>query len=365
MLLIEQQQYPIESVPKYNFSLSKNGSFGVPQRFVETCLGSLSGLRGSRYCEGLGEKSDLLTECDAFDFDLEALSLEAIPLHAVKEEVTVVAVDVSSMRVGETEQGVIVAVRGAIVWNTRCTYRFLRLGPFLFHVTEENKNRVFSALSKCDEKFSIRIPAPDSFHLQTGIATVLERWLQHNLCMTNSGSLILLDGSLTSGTVDAPEEVVRLLLRTARERENSILAFSKFSRLRLNGRSIIDIISKRTPPCMVKIVGLAEPHGGTLARLGDVYVARLSENAVSFRLDIDKQLPQQQAVNAVEKLLGNDLFYQGYPETLRLAHIYSTFTANEVIGMQHYLTRERGLSIMVRPNLRRILFGPFGKGSEG
>jgi hypothetical protein len=365
MLLIEQQQYPIGSVPKYNFSLSRNGGFGVPQGFVETCLCSLNGLYDSRKRGEVVGKPDLLTKEDAFDFSLEALSLEAIPLHAVKEEVTVVAVDVSSMRVGETEQGIIIAVRGAIVWNNRCSYRFLRLGPFLFHVTEENKSHVFSALSKCDEKFSVRIPAPDSFHLQTGIATVLERWLQLNLCMTNSGSLILLDGSLTSGTVDAPEEVVGMLLRTARERENSVLAFSKFSRLRLNGRPAIDVVNKSTPPCMVKIAGLSEPHGGALTLMGDVYVARLSENAVSFRLDIDKQLPQQQAVNAVEKLLGNDLFYQGYPETLRLAHIYSTFTANEVVGMQHYLTRERGVTLLSRPNLRRILFGPFGKGPEG
>ncbi|MGQ9566164.1 MAG: DNA double-strand break repair nuclease NurA [Candidatus Bathyarchaeales archaeon] len=363
--MIEQQQYPIGSVPKYNFSLSRNGGLGVPHGFVETCLGSLNALRDSRNCENLAEKSEPLTESDALVFSLEALSLEAIPLHAVKEEVTVVAVDVSSMRVGETEEGIIIAVRGAIVWNTRCAYRFLRLGPFLFHVTEENKSHVFSALSKCAENFSIKIPAFDSFHLQTSIAIVLERLLQLNLCMTNSGSLILLDGSLIGGTVDAPEEVVRMLLRTARERENSILAFSKFSRLRLNGRSMIDVICKRNPPYMVKIASVAEPHAGSVTFMGDVYVVRLSENAVSFRLDIDRQLPQQQAVNAVEKLLGNDLFHQGYPETLRLAHIYSTFTANEVIGIKHYLTRECGLSLIIRPNLRRILFGPFGKGPEG
>lgn len=301
----------------------------------------------------------------AFDFGLEVLSSETIPLHVVKEDVSVVAIDVSSMRVGETEEGIIIAVRGAIVWNTQAKYRFLRLGPFLFHVTEENKSHVFGVLGRSDEGFPVRIPVPDSLHLQTCIAGVLERWLQMNLCMANSGCLILLDGSLTGGTVDTPEEVVAKLLRTARERENSILAFSKFSRLRFNGHSLTDASGKCTPPYMVKIIGLSEQHAGSFRLFGDVYVARLSENAVSFRLDIDKELQKTQAVNAVERLLGNDLFYQGYPETLRLAHIYSTFTASEVIGMQHYLTRERGLEILVRPNIRRILFGPFGKGPEG
>jgi len=48
-----------------------------------------------------------------------------------------------------------------------------------------------------------------------------------------------------------------------------------------------------------------------------------------------------------------------------LAHIYCTFTANEVIAMQRYLEHERALKISIKPNIRRLLFGPFGKGPEG
>jgi len=66
----------------------------------------------------------------------------------------------------------------------------------------------------------------------------------------------------------------------------------------------------------------------------------------------------------VSKLFGSDLVEQGYPETLRLAHILSTFTANEVIGIQRFISKNYGLRIVSQPNLRRSLFGPFGTGRD-
>ena len=69
----------------------------------------------------------------------------------------------------------------------------------------------------------------------------------------------------------------------------------------------------------------------SLCFLGDVYVAKFRSNGFSFRLDIDKRAPTEEKIDAVQKVIGNDLVFQSYPESLRLAHIYSTFTANDVI----------------------------------
>ena len=99
--------------------------------------------------------------------------------------------------------------------------------------------------------------------------------------------------------------------------------------------------------------------------MGNIYVAKLTGGSCTFRLDIDKRLSQMQAVEAVQKLLGNDLILQSYPETLRLAHIFSTFTATEVLGIQRCVAKESNIKILTRPNVRRILFGRFGKGPEG
>jgi hypothetical protein len=99
--------------------------------------------------------------------------------------------------------------------------------------------------------------------------------------------------------------------------------------------------------------------------LGNIYVAKLTGGSCSFRLDIDKGVHYEKGIEAVQRLLGNDLLSQSYPETLRLAHIFSTFTANEVIGIQRFITQKCGLKIVTRPNVRRLLFGSFGKGAEG
>jgi len=364
MLLIEQQQYPIENVPTYNFSDTTIGGFGLPRELVQLCLSSLEKLHGQQVKPSFAGQA--MEPCDqsALPLSITGASLEVIPVQPLLEEVPVAAVDVSSIKVGETEEGTLIAVRPAIVWKTQLKYRYLRLGPFLFHITEENKSHVFNLLRKYHFDSSDEVSAPDFARLQTRITSIFERWTQMNLCIASSNSLILLDGSLNAGTSDTPESAISKLLRTARTRVNTVLAFSKFSRLHFNGHSLTDVTRKHDPPCLVRINGLWEPHVGSFRLLGDVYVARLGEGAVSFRLDVDKELQQSQAVTAVQRLLGNDLVYQGYPETLRLAHIYSTFTASEVIGMQRYLVQQRGLRILVKPNLRRLLFGPFGKGPE-
>ncbi len=68
-----------------------------------------------------------------------------------------------------------------------------------------------------------------------------------------------------------------------------------------------------------------------------------------FRLDIDRETPIEQRLDAIQKLLGNDLYTQSYPETLRLSHILCTFTANEVLAIKHFITRKHGIQISQPP----------------
>jgi hypothetical protein len=77
-------------------------------------------------------------------------------------------------------------------------------------------------------------------------------------------------------------------------------------------------------------------------------------------MDVDRGIGESRGVNAVQKLLGNDLIVDNYPETLRLAHIYARFSANEVIAMQRYVSERYGLRILRRPHVRQVLFGPYG-----
>ena len=177
---------------------------------------------------------------------------------------------------------------------------------------------------------------------------------------TMNKGLILFDGSLTSGTPDTPAQRMKEILSTARRRGNIVLAFSKMTNLRVNGHVITDLLPRAAPPYLLETEGLRLKPPMVL--LGDVYVARLTTGNCAFRLDIDKEVLPEIRIEAVERLLGNDLLLQSYPETLRLAHILCTFTANEVLAMQHFVTRKYGLQIVNRPDMHRLLFGSFGKG---
>jgi len=194
------------------------------------------------------------------------------------------------------------------------------------------------------------------------MASLLERWMQSMLSKTVVSGEILLDGSLTAGTADAPTSLMKEMLESARRRNSTVLAFSKMTNLRVNGHLITELPVKHRPPYLLEATGLKPKPPMVL--LGDVYVARLTKGSYAFRLDIDRGAGVQQRIAAVETVLGNDLIQDGYPETLRWAHILCTFTANEVIAMQHYATWKCGLRIIERPDMHRVLFGSFGRGEN-
>ncbi len=293
-----------------------------------------------------------------------SFTIESIPIEPLLGETPVAAVDISSIKVGETETGILCAIRGAIVWKEKSRYRHLRLGPFPFHVTEENKREIYNLFRRHYFEFQEGASAPSLVNMQTIIGNLLERWLQLGISCSAHDSIILWDGSLTAGAADSPVNLISHLLEIARNRFNTILAFSKTTNLRFLGHRLTDLAEKSKPPCLLQINGFPLPSGPVFT-LGNVYVAKLTHGICSFRLDIDKKVPRERGIEAVRKLLGSDLLFQSYPETLRLAHIFSTFTATEVIGIQRFIAQQYGLRIVARPNVRRLLFGPFGKDYEG
>jgi len=317
-------------------------------------------LANSTTTQRLEETTHLFTETGN-------LRLKPIPLQPVKDETPIIAVDVSSMKIGETDIGILCAIRAAIVWKQKHQYRYLRLGPFPFHITEENKNEIyhlFRQYSFLEQPTLDHTSTLSLIYAPTRLGALLERWLQMSIAAQTRNSLILWDGSLTAGMQDAPVAVMSQLLKTARNRSNTVLAFTKITRLRLSGYRLTSYIHRCTPPCLLEINGYPTALSNAIRLLGNIFVAKLSEGNCAFRLDIDRKLPRERAVEAVRRLLGNDIIMQSYPETLRLAHIYSTFTANEVIAIQRFLAQTHQLKIVTRPNMRRLLFGPFGKGPE-
>ena len=180
------------------------------------------------------------------------------------------------------------------------------------------------------------------------------------LAKTVNHGVLLFDGSLTAGTFDTPVQRLKEILDYARRNNSMVLAFSKVTTLRANGILITEQLPNHDPPYLLETEGVhSKPP---IVLLGNVYVARLNKSNIAFRLDIDKETPIDMRMDALQKLLGNDLYKQSYPETLRLSHILCTFTANEVLAIKHFITRRHGIDIINRPDMHKLLFGPFSKG---
>ncbi|MGE5533575.1 MAG: hypothetical protein ACM3UN_04430 [Bacillota bacterium] len=351
------EQYTITH--KYNFPQQSVDTI-LPQRFLEQSLQSLKQVR--QPASRLTQNMQQLNSTELTPYNLQ-LTPNPITLKPNCQETIIVAVDTSTIKIGETNTGIIAAVRGATTWRQNYAYKYTRLGPFIFHITEENKNQLYSSLERSyfsTSYGSCHQSSPNIIQMPTRLGSLLERWLQTMLAKTVSGGVLLFDGSLTAGTPETPTQRLKETLSDARKNHTTVLAFSKATTLRSNGILITEHLPNSNPPYLLETVGFHSKPPMTL--LGDVYVARLNKANLAFRLDIDRETPFEQRTDAIQKLLGNDLYTQSYPETLRLSHILCTFTANEVLAIKHFITRKHGLQIINRPDMHKLLFGSFGCG---
>jgi hypothetical protein len=364
------EQYTITATPKYNFPQPPM-DLTLPQRFIELSIHSLKHVQNQTFQLNQQTIQQTATNANANTSpNQEPLyaytnngNFKPIRLTPKTEETTIAAVDTSSIKLGETSTGIITAIRGTCIWKRGKNYAYLRIGPFIFHITEENLKEVYRALQAAYFPEPHESQASPSFmQIPMRMANILEKWLQQTLTKTVCNGLILFDGSLTAGTPDTPASQLKEILNCARAMGNTVLAFSKMTTLRFNGYLITDALGAYKPPCIIALPNI-KPKPPTVL-LGEVYVAKLTRGNCAFRLDIDRELPSEKRVEAIERLIGNDMIMQSYPETLRLAHILCTFTANEVIAMQHFIQQKYRLKIIERPDMHRLLFGPFGKGES-
>jgi len=289
---------------------------------------------------------------------LNSPGLKRCAINPTKEFVSVVACDASSVKIGETETGMIFAIRAVGVWTQPNKIRYTRWGPLLFHVPNsedasqyrEDESRAFGGLSL------------KTLRVLTRLRNHVERWVQEVLSESLHSGILLIDGSLTAGTPDNPAARVNKILATARQNNSIVIGISKATQLTVGGRNILGLTNDKDAPHQIDISSLVESEYPPypVRFLGRVYVAKLSSDGFLFRTDIDRESSQEEAQQALERLAGTDVIFHGYPETLRIAHIFSTFTANEILAVQRFVASNHHITLQSRPSLRRSLFGPFG-----
>ncbi len=283
-----------------------------------------------------------------------------VELQSISDGSTVAAVDVSSRSIGWTGRGVVYALRGTIAWREEYAYRYLRCGPFLLHLKYTDFNVHEDARSKRVEDGTEHWGELRYSNPAGGIQSFLEMKLQSYVCRSAKDAVILFDGCLAATPTDG--KALRDILDSAAGNRNVVIAVSKETGLNLFGERITSLLDGLLSPCLIDLDCLITEGNRSHRLLGRVFVGRLAHGGYGFRIDVDRRLTPSEAAEAVGRLMGGDLVVQGYPETLRLAHILSFFTPTEVIGLQHFLVKNYGLTPSKAQPLRRLLFGPFGRG---
>lgn len=336
----------------------------LPEHFLEFCRESIE-----RVKHDVMYADPFLQAPQPPDYEADStLTLETIngspsPLEPIESDRPVVAVDTSTIRLGELDDGTLCAVRGAIVWLNQSQYRYARYGPLVFSLGL-NQAAPFQEFE--DLKPNPLTNESNIDNMLRRVRNVLERWLQHNVASVTRNGIILIDGSLTAGTPDNPVKDLDRTLTTARQAGNSVIAISKKTKLRIRDRSITDLLEHKNTPCLLdvddEVSDQFPPY--PVRFLGRVFVAKLAGRGFPFRLDVDRCLSNEAALTSIRELMGTDIVDQGYPETLRMAHILSTFTAGDVLAMQTLAAARFGIQLVPKLLLRRSLFGPFGTASE-
>jgi len=349
----------IKSIPEA-FSLQP-----IPESLLALSNRSMEKLRGSSFNPRTVSLVDLGVEDGDSEerLDLgpsqEAIGFRRSPIQPRRDPVQIAACDASSVKIGETETGMIFAIRAVAVWRNPDKTMFTRWGPLLFHIpnSDGQPDRIRDDDSKIFGGLSVK-----TLRVLTRLRNHVERWAQEVLSTTVKDGVVLFDGSLTAGTPDNPASRVNNILSTTRANNSVVLALSKSTQLTVGGKNILGFFDSDKAPHLIDMSSIVEreypPY--PVRFLGRVCVVKFSPDGFLFRLDIDREASEESALLALGRVAGSDVIFHGYPETLRLAHIYSTFTANEILAIQRFVATNHQVSLLSRPNLRRSLFGPFG-----
>src|SRR5215831_10282992 len=110
----------------------------IPESLLELSNRSMERLRGSSFNPRPVSLVDLGVEDGDSDEQLDLgssiSSLKKTTIAPRREPVQIAACDASSVKIGETENGMIFAIRSVAVWRNPERTIFTRWGPLLFHI---------------------------------------------------------------------------------------------------------------------------------------------------------------------------------------------------------------------------------------
>ena len=167
-------------------------------------------------------------------------------------------------------------------------------------------------------------------------------------------SNFLVDGSIRSSALETREFSLRQLEKVGESNSNSLVGVGKTSSLRIVSTAANLLQSVGRSGNYFDITDSVKVFSpGVESR---VLVARFSPNSRVFRVDVSRINPEEDA-QVLSDLKQNDLFFRGYPETLRLAHHLSVFDSSTIASTRSYLSTKYKLVHIPSDDVRATILG--------
>jgi hypothetical protein len=266
-------------------------------------------------------------------------------IRPIKENALVAAIDSSSIKLAETEDGSLYAIKCAVATAYAShTLMHFKTGPVLFYLSEKTVHE-----SELEERLS-RLVLLDDDLAKRLIRVRVERAVQKEIASHFTNSIILVDGSLKASLFEERERSISKISESSVLRKNMLVGISKSTRLKALDRAAAPL-TKVPGPAYIEVDDIIK----SLIRntIGSNLMIKLEKGSSPIlRADIVGDVSQ-----SLGMLLGNDVVAGGYPETLRLAHHISTFTSTEVTCLRSHILNNYDVTELAADDIRRTLLG--------
>ena len=291
----------------------------------------------------------------------------------------IAAVDVGMIKLGETPQGIAIAMRGALVTDAMSRIRVDRYFSGPLHLDNAHKATTLHALGQQldQDDYYVELDrsdpnAPRPLRVRDGVAdnarhyadrfrAWYERKIQAEACVAIQDGTVCFDSSLTLSTRDCPNDYLRELITSAHRNGNSVVAVSKMSEIEIMGKSIrwwLDDAPFMACYRPMTSLMIEEAPARATRILGQVYAMRFAAFApTAFRVDVCAA-PGVTDDEAIARFWSSTRVRAYYPDILVRAHIHTTFSRSAAWSLQAETRRVYRTACHDDVSLQAA-FGPF------
>jgi hypothetical protein len=319
------------------------GDLGVVESMSKCFAGGLDELKGKKIVFSCDDKK--MIPVDGWGLRSNPFRPSTVTsVRPIKENALVAAIDSSSIKLAETEEGSLYGIKCgiAMAYAGRALMHF-KIGPVLFYLSEKSTRE-----SELEERLSRLVLLDDDFAKRL-VRVRTERAVQKELASHFTNSIILVDGSLKTSVFEDRERSLGRIAESCVLRKNMMIGISKGTKFKVLDRAAAPL-TKVPGPAYIDVDSIVK----SMIRntVGSNSMVKLDKNSPVLRADIVGDRSE-----SLGMLLGNDPVAGGYPETLRLAHHISTFSSTEVTCLRSHVLNSYDVTELAADDVRSILLG--------